>query len=226
MSIRYFYTLAFCILFGCVSAQNKLPFDTALQKITYRFSIPLDKPMHTDDAFELAQQWFTKNTALFNRGNAIALQEPANPKSVNVKNREEVNRVFANAYPLQSLDPASNRMTGKVITRFGGDAGGTLRLLYLEYYLIVTVNNNYLQCEITNFRYNHFNPNNYLLQRILSFKDSYSCDPVNTMEYLVKTENSHAEFEKLYCFLNDDIDALFAHFKDFVKSNGSLSMNR
>lgn len=226
MRIRYFYTLGLSVLFSALSAQNKLPFDSVQQKINYRFAIPLEKNVTADDAFELAQQWFTKNTGLFNRANALALQEPANPKSINVKNREEVNKVFANAYPLQSLDPAGNRITGKIITRFGGEAGGTLRLLYLEYYLIVTVNNNYLNCEISNLRYNHFNPNNYLLQRILSFKDSYSCDPVNTMEYLVKSENSHDEFEKLYCFLNEDIDALFAHLKDFVKSNGTVSMNR
>ena len=207
----------------CSSAQTVLPVSAATGKIAYHVSIPVDGSVSNEAAYELAQQWITGHPAQFTRANANSIQ--VNAENVNVKNQKEVQQVFVNATPLQSIDPSSNRLTAKVITKYTGATGGMIHLLYLEYFMVVTVDDHHINCEITDFSYNHFNERSYSLQRIMSWSNFSSLEPIDKLEYMAANEQSHEEFNKFYSFLNDDVNQLYTHLSDFVKTNKALTLN-
>lgn len=223
MSKRLLGILFFIITISVAYAQPNLFIDSTSSKISYHFALPIDKSVTASDAYDLVQQWVEKNASLFCRSNLCESEQ--HTKGVNDKNCQEVKKVFSNINPLQSLDPASGRLSAKVITRYESKLpGATLRLLYVEYYLLVTVSDRQISCTVSNMRYNHFNPSSYQLQRIFSYKGTYSCDPVNTVEYLVANEHSHNEFEEFCCFINEDLTNLFINLSEYIKSNASVSM--
>lgn len=214
-------TIALLIATFVATAQTTLPVEKATGKVTYRFSIPVQN-VTNEQAYELAQNWFATHNCECNRANSNARTEG---NDLNVKSRAEVAKVFANATPLQSLDPASNRMTAKMITKYVGDNGGTIQAMYLQYVLIVTVEEGKINCEVSDIRYNHFNRHSYRFQRVLNWGNATSLEPVDKIEYLMQNEQSHEEFNKFYSFLNKDMNQLFENIAQYVKSNQSVSMN-
>ena len=201
-------------------AQTTLPTD-ATGKVSYRFSLPVEANVSEEEAYTIAQGWFANHTASCNRTNV----SNENLESVNTKSRAEVNTEFKNATPLQSLDPSSNRMTAKVITKYFGGTGSNIHVIYLQYYLTVRVENHQLLCEVSDIRYNHFNERSYRFQRVLNWSNTSALDAVNTIEYLVANQQSPAEFNKFYSFLNTDVNQLFNQLTGFVKANQSLTQN-
>ncbi len=213
-------TIAILIVTLTASAQATLPVDKATGKVTYRFSIPVSN-VTSEQAYELAQNWFATHRSECNRTNNNARTEG---NDLNVKSRAEVATVFANATPLQSLDPYSNRMTAKMITKYVGDNGGTIHAMYLQYVLIVSISDGQINCEISDMRYNHFNRHSYRFQRVLNWGNASSLEPVDKIEYLMQNEQSHEEFSKFYSFLNNDINQFFGNIAGYVKSSSSVTM--
>ncbi|MBK8658039.1 MAG: hypothetical protein IPN22_03995 [Bacteroidetes bacterium] len=216
-------SIVFLIAFTAVNAQSLLPYDSATAKITYRYSIKRDKRLANDATYKIVQDWFEQNSCEFKRCNLN--QYSCVSQNVNIKNLAEVEKVFSNASPLQSIDPESNRITGKVSLKYTGDALGILKVLYVEYFMIVTVNEKSIDCQITDIRYNHFNPKSFLLQRINNWSDFTSLEPVNTLEYLDQNQKCGSDFSKFACFLNEDVEKLYSHLGNYVKSAKSLSLN-
>ena len=214
-------TLALLFISLLSSAQNSLPVDKATNKVTYRFSIPTNN-VSNEDAFTQAQNWFAIHKSECSRANTTARLESCD--GINTKSRDEVAKVFANNTPLQSLDPASNRMTAKMITKYVGNQGGTIQAMYLQYYLMITIADGQINCEISDIRYNHFNKRSYRFQRVLNWNNATSLEPVDKIEYLIENEQSHDEFNLLYSFLNKDINQLFENLSNHMKTNQSVSM--
>lgn len=204
-------------------AQDLLPFDSAAGKIIYRYKIVTDKKCSRETAYALVQEWFEKNPCEFRRCNLN--QYGCVAQNPNLRNLEEVEKVFGNPTPLQALDPESNRITGKVVTKYTGDALGLLKVIYLESFLVITISDNAIECEMTDIRYNHFNPKSFLLQRINNWSDFTSLDPVNTVEYLQSNQKCIQDYGKFSKFLNDDYQKLFSHLSAHIKSSKTLSMN-
>lgn len=220
-TVLAFFTLA--LLVSGLSAQTTLPVNKATGKIDYRFTIPVNGNVSNEEAYEMATNWFSTHTKEFTRSNVSVA--PQNMSGVNTSRLAEVEHEFKNTAPVQSLDPSSNRMTVRVVTKYFGDNGGTIHALYLQYYMIVTVENHQITCELTDFRYNHFNERSFQFKRILNWGNSTSLDPVATLEYIVENEQSHAEFGKFYSFLNKDLNRMVENFSTAVKTTGALTMN-
>ena len=201
------------------SAQTSLPVNNATQKIAYHFSVPANGNTSNEALYEMATAWFSKHTKEFTRANTSA------PANTNAKNLEEVNHEFDNSNPVQSLDPSSNRITVRVVSKYFGETGGNIRALYVQCYMIVTVAEGKINFDLTDFRYNHFNQNNYKFQRVLNWSNSTSLDAVNTLEYLVSNEQCHAEFNKFYSFMNTDMNRMIERFSTSVKDAGMLTQN-
>lgn len=204
-------------------AQDLLPYDSAVGKIVYRYRISTDKRCSKETAYALVQEWFEKNPCEFRRCNlnqfGCVAQNP------NLRNMEEVEKVFGNPTPLQALDPESNRITGKVVTKYTGDALGLLKVIYLESFMVITIKENAIECEMSDIRYNHFNPKSFLLQRINNWSDFTSLEPVNTVEYLQANQKCIQEYGKFANFLNEDYRKLFSGLDIHIRSSKSLSMN-
>src|SRR4051812_141660 len=206
-----------------LSAQNVLPVNKATGKVSYKFSIPVSGKVSNEKAYELVCNWFSSHAKELTRSNTSVA--PENMPGVNANNLQEVANEFKNSTPVQSLDPSSNRLTMKVVTKYFGESGGNIRALYLQCYMLVTVTNHKITCELSDFSYNHFNEHSYRFKRILNWSNSTSLDPVSTLEYLVENEQNHAEFSKFYSFLNKDVKQLIEHFTGAVKAVGALASN-
>lgn len=204
-------------------AQSTLPVNKTTGKVTYRFTIPVSTNIADEEAYELVTNWLNRNSGEFTRSNMCV--KPENMGGVNTKVLAEVNNEFNNAYPVQSVDPYSNRASVKVVTKYFGDNGSNIHALYLQYYMIVTVVNHTIVCELSDIRYNHFNERSYQFKRILNWGNSTSLDPVNTIEYIVENQQGPAEFAKFYTFLNQDIKTMVNHLNDAVKGAGVVAAN-
>jgi len=215
--------LMLAVLAQSISAQTSLPKDKATGKITYRFSIPINGNVSKGAAYEMVSNWFGSHTKEFTRSNTSVT--PENICGVNTSRLAEVEHEFKNTAPVQSLDPESNRIVVRVVTKYFGENGGTIHALYLQSYMIVTVGEHEITCELTDFRYNHFNEHSFQFKRIQNWGNSTSLDPVATLEYLVENEQSHTEFGKFFSFFNKDVNQMITHFSNAVKTGGALTMN-
>jgi hypothetical protein len=196
-------------------AQNALPFDSSKGKVSYIIDIPIQDNLKPENLFEAYQQWFDKEVGLFTRVNNPEYKCYSSQACLESKN--EVDRIFANPTPLQSIDPESKRMATRVVVRYTGDEEALLKLMYLEYYLVLTVQEKSIHAEITDIHYNHLHSKKYTLQRIGNWTNTISAESINKIEHLMRQELAELpEFQKLFKFLNEDISLLYAQVSDFA----------
>ena len=208
---------------GVLQAQEKLPYDAASGRIVYKFSLEADKTVKKKALYSLLQDWFYQNTELFSRSNTTDTLKTADKKKN--ENKEAVLREFTNLTPLQHTDPESDRLSGKVIMKYTGSSNGCMRLFYVQFALVIIVEDNKLTGEVCNIRYNHFNPKTYQTQPVFNWSGQMPCDEVNTLEYLKDCEVCHDEFAKFSSFLNSDVEELLNSLRSFVKANRAVSLN-
>lgn len=215
--------LLVAVLVNTAAAQSTLPVNKATGKVTYRFTIPVSGNVTNEEAYEMVTNWLNRSTGEFTRSNMCV--KPENMSGVNTKMLAEVSNEFNNAFPVQSVDPYSNRATVRVVTKYFGDNGSNIHALYLQYYMVITVVDHNIVCELSDIRYNHFNERSYQFKRILNWGNSTSLDPVNTIEYIVENQQGPAEFAKFYTFLNQDIRTMVNHLNDAVRGAGVVAAN-
>lgn len=197
-----------------------LPLNKANGKVTYRFTVEVPSHSSRDEMYRIASEWFNRHAAELSRSNKVLQSQ-----GVNQSRLAEVEHEFNNQMPVQSLDPASNRMTIKVVSKYFGQTGGTIHALYLQYYMVLTVNENSISCELSNFSYNHFNERSFQFKRIQNWGNSTSLEPVGTLEYLAENQQSSAEFAAFFGFMNKDLNTLMAQFSKGINGSGVIAMN-
>jgi len=215
MNKRLLTISVMCLGFGLAFGQYELPFDSVKGKVSYVVNIPLSDKVNRDNLFEAYQQWFNREVKLFSR--------VSNPdykcytSDACLENKKEVDQIFSNPIPLQSIDPESNRMATRVVVRYTGDEEALLKLMYLEYYLVLTIQEKHIHAEITDIHYNHLHSKKYTLQKIGNWTNSVSAESINKIEHLMRKELIELpEFRKLFTFLNDDIKLLYTQVADFA----------
>lgn len=221
--MKHSFSFLLLVIASSVFAQSKLPIDAVTGKVAFKTTIPLRAGVSNEAAFALAEEWFSANNEQFNRSNSSAAV--ASQKQSNSRGRADVEKEFENRTPLQALDPASNRLVGKVILKYDGTAGHSIQHLYVQYSLILQIENSQLLVTACEVSYNHFNRNNYQPQRFLNFSNSNTCDAVNYMEYLMDCEQSHGEFVAFYDFFNADVKSLFNNLDTYMKGSKALTYN-
>lgn len=204
-------------------AETKLPVDAATKKVVFKTTLPLRTGVSTDAAFSLAEEWFKSNREQFSRTNRSV--SSSSERATFAAQHQAVDKEFENNTPLQSLDPASNRLVGKIIMQYHGNPGGTIHHLYVQCNLILEIEDHQLQLRVTDITYNHFNRNSYQPQRFLNYSNSNACDAVNYIEYLMDCEQSQGEFSVFNEFFNQDVKALFSNLDTYMKGNKALTLN-
>lgn len=196
---------------------HSLPIDTTTGKVIYRTQIEVSKKLSQERTYAALQNWFSTQPEVCNRCN-----KPENTDGVNLKNYKEVQQVFKNSSPLQSIDPESSRMAIRIIDRYFADEDEALKVVYTEYYVVITVSGNKVAAEISDIRYNHFNHRSYQLQRIGNWSDVLSFDSVNTIEHLLANGQQNDELLKLFTYINEDIQRLFAQMQNHLQNTAAL----
>lgn len=213
--LTLFTLLAF--LSTMAATGHSLPIDTTTGKVIYRTQIEVSKKLSQERIYATLQNWFSTHPEVCNRCN-----KPENTDGVNTKNYIEVQRVFNNSSPLQSIDPESTRMAIRIIDRYFADEDEALKVVYTEYYVVITVSGNKVTAEISDIRYNHFNHRSYMLQRIGNWSDVLSFDSVNTIEHLLANGQHNDELLKLFTYINEDIQRFFAQMQNHLQNTAAL----
>jgi hypothetical protein len=214
---------ALCLMLNSSNAQTPLQVNTVTQKAGCHISIPFSGPLTKEAAFEIVEKNMIANPRLFTRSNDLYT---TNALGNNNKNFMELEQEFANAAPVQSVDPEGKRIAARVMFKYYSPATSRcLKLMYVQYYIVVTVTDNSLEIEVTDIRYNHFNKKNYQLMRITNWSDYTSCDPISTIEYLIQNENCHADFNAFAAFFNTNTNQLKTQIAAFVEGGSSLTLN-
>ncbi len=218
------FTLVVLVFCQILFSQSVLPYDTATGKTIYNYTIELDKSFKKELIYHLVQDWYSADAAQFNRTNVCDTAKIVSDKKKN-ENKETVLKEFRNEFPLQAVDPEGSRIAGKIVTKYFRTQNSCMRLIYLQYFLIINVEDNRLNCQINDVRYNHFNPKTYTPQRIFNWSNTSNCDPINTIEYLRDCEQCHDEFSGLVSFLNADVSELIYNLGQYLKTQKALTLN-
>lgn len=201
-------------------AQVKLPVDPASRMVSYNYTIQTDKPVNKQALYQLVQDWLAQ-TQLFNKANNTAVAKVNDKNSI--ENKAAAEKEFANPEPLQFVDPESDRLSGKGILRYHGQTGGCIKLFYVQYAVIVIVEDNKLTCQISHFKYNHFNSRNYQPIPVYNWNGNIPCDQVNTLEYLTECENNPSEFGAFYTYINTHAEELNQSLINFVNTGKAVA---
>ncbi len=220
--------LTVAMLFATAHAlfsQNLLPTDPATGKVSYKFSIELDRAYKEKAVYNMVRDWFSQNAEQFTRSNTIDTGGVVLADKKRSDARAAVLQEFDNTKPLQTLDPESNRLSGKGILKYTGPANGCIRLFYIQYSVVITVSGQTITGDVSNFAYNHFNPRTFQSQPVFNWSGMMPCDNVNTLEYIKDCEACHTEFNTFYKFLNNDTEELINSLRLFVRATKGITMN-
>lgn len=199
-----------------------LPVNAATQKAAFTFRFSVGKNMTDEQAFELAEKWFSQQTTACSRCNSNARMLAVENSS---RNKAEVEKVFGNNRPLQAIDPMGNRLSARIITQYAADNNSALRLMILQSSMVITIHEGVVTCEISDMRYNHFNPRSYNYQRIQSWGGGASLESVDTIEYLMNNAQGNGEVAAFFQYIKTDMQQLAGTFSQFMNGQQVVSMN-
>lgn len=206
-------------------AQTKLPTDAATGLISYKFRLEIDRGTKSKTLLKQVSDWFKQKPEVFTHSNTPDTAKVTATDKKRSESKEALLQQFANATPLQSIDPESDRLNGKGILRYAGGTNSCIRLFYLQYSIVITVSDGVVNGEVSNFRYSHFNPRTFQSQPVFNWSGMMPCDNVNTLEYIKDCEACHAEFNTFYTFVNTNAEELIDNLRIFMKANKAITMN-
>jgi hypothetical protein len=196
-------------------AGNKLPVDASSGEVVYRQSFKLPANISNEDAYAIAQNWFNVDATKF----TCQCGEGAN---VSCKNKALVEDEFKNTQPLQSLDPAVGRITGKGIMKFYGGPLSAISLLYTEYYVVLEVNNHQLTATVSKLKYHHFNQRSYAEKPIYLWQGGRPFDAADRLENLVNGPAESKDLQDLGIFVNQQVATLFNGLQSYLQTQKIL----
>ena len=184
-------------------------------EVVYKHTFKLSANVNEDDAYDLVQAWLTQNPDKFTSQNTEA--------SVSIhpsKRKVEIENVFNNPQPLQSLDPISKRITAKGVVKYLGAVNSTINLLYLEYYVILQMNGHELTATIGKIKYHHYS-RGYSDQLIYNWQGGKPLDSADNYEKLLTVSNP--DVNKVSEFLSDGMANLFTDLKQLLTEKSALA---
>jgi hypothetical protein len=202
--------LLICLLSLNSHAGSKLPVD-ASGEVVYSQSFKLQSNFTDEDAYALIQDWFNAGAGKF------TCQNEAGP-NCGGKNKTLVEEAFNNAQPLQSLDPASGRMSGKGLIKYFGSSSSSIGALYMEYYIVVEVSGHQLTATISKMKYHHFNQRTYAAKPIYGWQGGKPLDSADKLGSLVSNADENRDLLEVTAFVNKNIAALFSNLQSFLQS--------
>jgi hypothetical protein len=200
--------------FGAMNAGH----DPSTGEVVYREHFKLSSEINNEQAFELIQKWFTQNPAKFTHQNIE--QTGVNGGD----NKAAVEQAFKNAQPLQSIDPESNRVVGRSVVKYYGNSNSSIKVMYIEYYVVLEIHGHDLTATIKQIKYHHFNAH-YAAQVIYNWQGGKPFDSSDKFETLTSSPNSSADISNVNTFLNNDMTQLLNDLKMSLKGGNVLASN-
>jgi hypothetical protein len=120
--------------------------------ISYKFKLETDRATKSKVLLRQVADWFKQNPEVFTRSNTADTGHLVITDKKRNESKESVQQQFANTKPLQSIDPESDRLSGKGIIKYTGLANGCIRLFYIQYSIIITVSDGVVTGDISNLQ--------------------------------------------------------------------------
>lgn len=164
--------------------------------------------------YENFNEWVLTNSAEFRRSNSEKNFQGTEVWLTSTrKNFALVDALFQNDDPLKLSDKESLKLIARIINKYTGSEMGCLRIIYLEYNLIIHIKDSKYKYEITDFTYTHYNQATAKQSQIYGMKDEGPCKSKGNLKELQECERCQGEFRKLDAYLKNDINQFLIEMK-------------
>jgi hypothetical protein len=191
-------------------AGTKVPVDGS-GEVVYKHTFKLQSNFTDQDAYAMIQDWFSSGAGKFTAQNETV-------SAGGTKNKALVEEAFDNSKPLQSLDPASGRVTGKGLIKYFGSAASSIGALYMEYYIVLEVNGHQLTATVSKMKYHHFNQRTFAAKPIYGWQGGKPLDSADKLGALVNSADENRDILDVAAFVNKNVVALFGNLQAFLQS--------
>ncbi len=210
-TLSNFLAIGFLTLFVLSSyAGSRLPVN-ASGEVVCRQSFKLQSNFTDEDAYAVVQDWFNTGAEKF------TCQNEADP-NCGGKNKTYVEEQFNNTRPLQSLDPASGRMSGKGLIKYFGNSSSSIGALYMEYYIVAEVRDHQLTVTVSKMKYHHFNQRTFASKPIYGWQGGKPLDAADKLETLLSSSDGNRDLMDVTAFVNKNVSMLFNNLQSFLQS--------
>ncbi len=191
------------LLFSILFTYGQVEFPTSnTGKINYSNIVKVDgvKSEQIQNAFRV----FSETTASFVRKNS----NKRFPKIETYYERDFIVRNISN-----------NSSIVRIVNYYNARNSLCLRLLVMEYDLIIRSKDGRYKYELTNFRYTNYNRNSQKPQQLYGLSDKGLCNSQNTLEKMLECKRGKKSMKKYYNYLHNDNLKLLEEIKKGIMDN-------
>ncbi|MDR0692422.1 MAG: DUF4468 domain-containing protein [Prevotellaceae bacterium] len=193
------------ISWNALFAQVNLPMDDS-GEIVFSGVVQTKNSLTADNIFDNAKEWLSTKSANFNRSNSEKNMQGTNVwLGTKKSNFENIDALFKNDEPLKLSDKEEKKIIGKIVNKYTGGTTGCIRVIYLEYDLIMEIRDGRYRYKIINFTYTHYNQAQGKQSQIYGWKDEGNCKSKGALTGLLSCEHCGKEFDKFYTYINSDM---------------------
>ena len=186
-------------------------------EISFSEVIQTENDLTSDYIYENFKEWISTKSSNFNRSNS---EKNAQGKEVwlgtTKSNFQHVDALFKNDEPLKLADKESMKIIGKIVNKYTGGTMGCIRIIYLEYDLIIRIKDGRYKYDIENFSYTHYNQATGKQSQIYGMKDEGDCISKGDLAELLACTRCKKEFEKFYNYMLSDIESFTTEMKSEI----------
>ena len=167
--------------------------------------------------YENFRDWISTKSSNFNRSNSEKNAQGSEVWLGTTKNNfQHIDALFDNEAPLKLSDKESKKIIAKIVNKYTGGTMGCIRVVYLEYDLIVKIKEGRYKYEIENFVYTHYNQASGKQTQMYGFKDQGDCKSKGDLNELLLCTRCKKEFQKFYSYLKTDISDFIVEMKQEI----------
>jgi hypothetical protein len=213
------------VLFGTIISWNTLfaqvnfPMDDS-GEIVFSGVVQTKNDLSADKIYDNAKEWLSTKSANFNRSNSEKNNQGAAVLlGVKKSNFENVDALFKNDNPLKLSDKEEKKIVGKIVNKYTGGNTGCVRVIYLEYDLIIEIKDGRYRYKFANFIYTHYNQVKAQQAQIYGWKDEGNCKSKGALTGLLSCEHCEKELNKFYSYINSDVSKLIEEMTISIDKN-------
>jgi len=174
---------------------------------------------NAEELYTSGIEFFSTNLKNFQRGNSEKnYQGMAAFGNSSKQSSEDLDALYKNEKPVSYSDKENKKIIGRIVNKYTGGTMGCIRVLYLEYDVVLKFKDNRYRYEISNFNFTHYNQVTLKQSQMWGFKDSGFCNSKNTLENMLNCEKCKKEYQTLYQYIDLDTKTFINSMNSFIKN--------
>ena len=212
------WIICFWLLLVNASSGQVLPKDSITDKVTFKLISQFDSTYTADVLYNISKDWLATNTSKFNIANGQKGQAAEALFGIKKANTQSTDALYKNDAPLVMQDIESKKLIGKCVIKYNGSTFGCIRVMYLQCDIKISIKQNKIKSEITNFSYTNYNQVTMQQMQLAGWKDEGFCSSKGEIEGLLKCIECR-DLLDLFKFLREEMNILQSDLPDYVKKN-------